>query len=102
MRWIKEEKLKMVLAYKKNSFAPTVDGFSIEAMHSRIKIWAKVYDIYDQNGLEHRSRHWTYEDRINAVQRILNGESYHEVARSLGMSTETQVSTWHRKYLELG
>ena len=52
--------------------------------------------------MEHQSRHWTYEDKIYAVQRLLDGESYHEVARSLGMSTETQVSTWHRKYLELG
>jgi len=102
MRWTKEEKLKMVLEYKKNGFTPIVEGCSKKAMYNRIRMWAKVYDVYGEDGLEHRSRHWTYKDKRNAIQRVLNGESYHEVAYSLGMSTETQISTWHRKYLELG
>ena len=102
MRWTKEEKLKMVLEYKSIGFTPAVEGCSRKTMHENIRKWAKVYDLYGEGGLEHRSRHWTYEDKINAVQRVLNGESYHEVAYSLGMSTETQIRTWHRKYLELG
>lgn len=102
MRWTKEEKLKMVLEYEKNGFIPIVEGCSMRTMYRHILAWAKVYDVYGESGLEHRSRHWTYEDKINAVQRVLNGESYHEVAHSLGMSSKTQVSTWHRKYLELG
>lgn len=102
MRWSKEEKLKMVLEYKKNSFTPTVEGCSRKTMHNRIRKWAKVYDLYGECGLEHRSRHWTYEDKRNAVQRVLDGESYSEVARSLGIPIETQVLIWHRKYLELG
>ena len=102
MRWTKEEKLKMVLEYKNSGFTPTVDGCSRTTMHNRIRKWAQVYDLYGKNGLEHRSRHWTYEDKINAVQRVLDGESYGEVARSLGMPIETQVLIWHRKYLELG
>ena len=102
MRWTKEEKLKMVLEYKKNGFTPTVEGCSRKTMYCRIKMWSRVYELYGENGLEHRSRHWTYEDKANAVQRLLDGESYHEVAHSLGMSGETQVSIWHRKYLELG
>lgn len=102
MRWTKEEKLKMVLEYKKNRCTPFVEGCSKRTMYRRIKAWAKVYDIYGESGLEHRRRHWTYEDKINAVQRVLDGESYHEVAHSLGMSNITQMITWHRKYLELG
>ena len=102
MRWTKEEKLKMVLEYKKNGFTPTVEGCSRETMHNRIRMWAKVYDLYGESGLEHRSRHWTYEDKIKAVQRVLDGESCHEVAHSLGMPSPTLVLTWHRKYLELG
>ena len=102
MRWTKEEKLKMVLEYKKNGFTPYVEGCSRKTIRDHINIWAKVYDVYGERGLEHRSRHWTYGDKINAVQRVLDGESYHEVAHSLGMSTKTQVMTWHRKYLELG
>lgn len=102
MRWTKEEKLKMVLEYKKNGLTPTVEGCSRKTMYEHIRTWAKVYDIYGESGLEHRSRHWTYEDKINAVQRLLDGESYCDVAHSLGMSTKAQVSTWHRKYLELG
>lgn len=102
MRWTKEEKLKMVLEYRKNGFTPIVDGCSRTTMRKRIVRWSRVYEIYGENGLEHRIRHWTYEDRINAVQRVLNGESLCEVANSLGMSTETQVLNWHRKYLELG
>lgn len=102
MRWTKEEKLKMVLEYKKNGFTPTVEGCSRKTLHDHIRKWAKVYELYGEGGLEHRSRHWTYEDKINAVQRVLNGESYHQVAYSLGMSAKSQVLTWHRKYLELG
>ncbi len=102
MRWTKEEKLKMVLEYKNNGFTPTVEGCSRHTMHDHIRKWTKVYDLYGESGLEHRSRCWTYEDKINAVQRVLDGESYHEVAHSLGMSTHTRVMVWHRKYLELG
>ena len=92
----------MVLEYKKNCFTPIVEGCSRKTMHDRIRKWTKVYDLYGESGLEHRSRHWNYEDKANAVQRVLDGESYCEVARSLGMPIETEVLTWHRKYLELG
>ena len=102
MRWTKEEKLKMVLEYKKNGFTPVVKGCTKKTMYNHITMWVKIYDIYGENGLEHRSRRWTIEDKLNAVQRVLDGESYHEVAHSLGMSSESQVMTWHRKYLELG
>ena len=102
MRWTKEEKLKMVLEYKKNGFTPIVDGYSRKTMYDIILRWTKIYDIYGESGLEHRSRHWSCEDKINAVQRVLDGESYHEVAHSLGMSNKSQITTWHRKYLELG
>lgn len=102
MKWTKEEKLKMVLEYKNNGLTPIVEGCSRKTMHDRIRKWTKVYDLYGESGLEHRSRHWTYEDKVNAVQRVLDGESYGEVAHSLGMAIETQVMTWHRKYLELG
>ena len=102
MRWTKEEKLKMVLEYKNNGFTPIVEGCSRKTMYDRILRWAKVYDLYGESGLEHRSRRWTYEDKIKAVQRVLDGESYHEVAHSLGRSNITQITTWHRKYLELG
>ncbi len=102
MRWTKEEKLKMVLEYKKDCFTPIVEGCLRETMYKRIKAWTRVYDLYGEDGLEHRIRHWSFEDKINAVQRVLDGESYHEVAHSLGMCTKSQVVTWHRKYLELG
>ena len=102
MRWTKEEKLKMVLEYEKDGFTPTVEGCSRKTMYHNVRKWARVYDLYGESGLEHRNRRWTYENKVNAVQRVLDGESYHEVAHSLGMSTKTQVMTWHRKYLELG
>ena len=92
----------MVLEYKNNGYTPIVEGCSRRTMYEHIRKWAKVYDFYGESGLEHRNRHWTYEDKINAVQRVLDGESYYEVAHSLGMSTESQLLTWHRKYLELG
>ena len=102
MRWTKEEKLNMVLEYKKSGFTPIVDGCSRTTMRHRIVRWSRVYELYGENGLEHRSIHWTYKDKANAVQRVIDGESYCEVANSLGMCNETQVLTWHRKYLELG
>ena len=98
MRWTKEEKLKMVLEYKKSGFTPIVKDCTKKILRDHIREWVKVYELYGEGGLEHRSRHWTYEDKINAVQRVLNGESYHEVAHSLGMSSHTRVMAWHRKY----
>ena len=92
----------MVLEFKNHGYTPIVEGCSRRTMYEHIRKWAKVYDLYGESGLEHQSRRWTYEDKINAVQRVLDGESYHEVAHSLGMSTISQVMTWHRKYLELG
>lgn len=92
----------MVLEYKSNGFTPNVEGCTRKTMHDHIRKWVIVYDLYGESGLEHQSRHWTYEDKIKAVQRVLDGESYHEVAYSLGASTKSQVVTWHRKYLELG
>ena len=102
MRWTKEEKLKMVLEYKNKGIIPRVTGCTRTTFTRTLISWMRVYELYGESGLEHRIRHWTYEDKVNAVQRILDGESYHEVAHSLGMSTKTQVSSWHRKYLELG
>ena len=92
----------MVLEYKKSGFIPIMDGCSRKTMYNRILRWTKIYDIYGKSSLEHRSRHWTFEDKIYAVQRVLDGESYYEVAHSLGVSNITQIATWHRKYLELG
>ena len=92
----------MVLEYKSNGFTPTVEGCSRHTMRVRIRKWAKIYDIYGESALEHRNRHWDYDDKINAVQRVLDGESYYEVAHSLGMLDKGQVMTWYRKYLELG
>ena len=102
MRWTKDEKLKMVLEYKNKGFIPYVTGCSRNSFTRRLISWTRVYELYGESGLEHRSRHWTYEDKKNAVQRVLDGESYCDVAHSLGMPIETQVLNWHRKYLELG
>ena len=102
MRWTKEEKLKMVLEYKKSGFTPIVDGCSKKTMYKHILAWARVYEIYGESGLEHQIRHWTYEDKANAVQRVLNGETYYEVAHSLGMTYKSSVVVWHRNYLEHG
>ena len=102
MKWTKEEKLKMVLEYKNDHIIPDVEGYSRSTIGHIIRVWYRVYELYGESGLEHRSRRWTFKDKINAVQHVLDGESYHEVAYSLGMSNITQIATWHRKYLELG
>ena len=56
----------------------------------------------DQTTMDIKNIVKPYEDKIKAVQRVLDGESYCEVSHSLGMPVETQVINWHRKYLELG
>ena len=77
-------------------------GCSRKTLTRTLVSWARVYELYGESGLEHRSRHWTYDDKVNAVQRVLNGESYYEVAHSLGMLDKGRVMVWYRKYLELG
>ena len=102
MRWTKEEKLKMVLEYKNKGIIPYVTGCTRNTFTRTLISWTRVYELYGESGLEHQSRRWTYEDKVNAVRRVLDGESYHEVAHSLGMCGDAQVLKWHRKYLELG
>jgi len=58
--------------------------------------------VCGENGLVHRYRWWKFDNKINAVYRVLNGESYYEVAYSLGMSNKATILSWHRKYLEFG
>ena len=92
----------MVLEYKNSGYIPYVSGCKRVTFTRKLVSWTRVYELYGESGLEHRVRHWTYEDKIKAVQRVLDGESYYEIAHSLGMSCNTQILTWHRKYLELG
>ena len=61
MRWTKKEKLKMVLEFKNHGYTPIVEGCSRKTMHDRIRKWTKVYDLYGEDGLGHRSRCWTYQ-----------------------------------------
>ena len=51
MRWTKEEKLKMVLEYKKSGFTPTVDGCSRATMRKRIVRWSRAYELYGEVGI---------------------------------------------------
>lgn len=61
-----------------------------------------LWFVCGENGLVHRYRWWKFDNKINAVYRVLNGESYYEVAYSLGMSNKATILSWHRKYLEFG
>lgn len=64
-------------------------------------MWARIYDALGEPGLEHKKPKRNWKDKMNMIQRIIDGESISEVAYSNGIQYDL-LSKWYKIYQESG
>ena len=72
---------------------------------SNIKYQCRLYELYGEKAFEDRgtSRTYTREEKLKAIDRVLNGkESRRQVALSMMLSEPKIVEDWVNKYLKEG
>ena len=101
MRFTKEFKLECVRKHKAGEHIDDPGGCKHETFARMIRVWTRIYDALGEEGLEHRRREWSWQDKMALVQRVLGGESLTSVANSSGIQTDL-LSKWHKIYKEHG
>lgn len=105
MKYTFEQKLKWVRDYMSGGWVPIPEGCpsSIVGWHAKVMKWVHVYERFGAEGLRHgRTRKFSKERKLEAVRRVLAGESARSVAYSLGMACNSSVLIWVRAYREKG
>ena len=104
MRYSKKEKLRWVESYKKGRYIDTPEGVARHTFLHKVNDWAKMYDLYGPDALDHRRSNRVYppEDKMAAVARVLAGESMGAVSKSIGMTQAGCLLHWCRAYSERG
>ncbi|OPZ34912.1 MAG: Integrase core domain protein [Tenericutes bacterium ADurb.BinA155] len=105
MKYTFEQKLKWVRDYMSGGSVPVPKGCpsSLKGWHRKVLTWIHVYEIFGEKGLIHgRDKKFSQGRKIEAVRRVLAGESISGVAYSLGMANCACVMNWLRAYREKG
>jgi len=99
-----EFKKKCIKAYEEGKALPTVPGVLPISMIKFVTQWRLLLKEQGERGLTNEIIYRTYslKDKIKAVKRVNESESYSAVARSLGMRTHSTVRRWHMDYMEHG
>ena len=101
MRFTKEFKLECVKKYQNGERIDLPAGWKYRTFQHRVRMWSRIYESLGEIGLEHKKPKRTWQDKMNMIQRVLNGESISEVAYSNGIQ-ENLLSKWYKIYQELG
>ena len=101
MRYTKEFKLKCIQKYKAGELIDNPSGCTHETFHHAVVRWARIYDSLGEVGLEHKKPKRTWEDKMNMIQRIIDGESIQGVALSNGILCAL-LSKWYKIYQKFG
>jgi hypothetical protein len=99
MKYTFEQKLKWVRDYMSGGWVPVPKGCrsSLKGWHKKVLTWIHVYEIFGEEGLRHgRTRKFSQGQKLEAVRRVLAGESMSAVAYSLGMANCGCVINWLR------
>lgn len=88
MRYTKEFKLECVRKYKAGERIDDPGGCKHHSFHECVRKWSKMYDSLGEVGFEHKKPKRSWEDKFNMIQRVLNGESFSEVAFSNGIQPD--------------
>ena len=104
MVYSKEDKLRIIKLYLEgvNIYPPDLTPQQKDNMRKRIKNWVNVYKKFGEQGLELKAHRYTPEQKIAAVERVLNGESRYQVSYSLGLTNRDTIRDWIRKYEKYG
>lgn len=101
MRFTKEFKLECVQKYKDGVSINDPGGCKHKTFADTVRRWVRIYDSLGEVGLEHKKPKRAWQDKMNMIQRVLNGESISEVAYSNGIQ-ENLLSKWYKIYQESG
>ena len=101
MRYTKEFKLECVRKYKAGERIDDPSGCKHDSFHECVRKWSKIYDSLGEVGFEHKKPKRSWEDKFNMIQRVLNGESFSEVAFSNGIQPDLLIK-WYKIYQESG
>ena len=101
MRFTKEFKLECVKKYQNGEHIDLPAGWKCQIFRNRVRMWKRIYESLGEIGLEHKKLKRTWQDKMNMIQRVLDGESISEVAYSNGIQ-ENLLSKWYKIYQESG
>ena len=101
MRFTKEFKLECIRKYKAGEGINDPGGCKHKTFVDTVRRWIRIYDSLGEVGLEHKKPKRSWQDKMNMIQRVLNGESISEVAFSNGIQ-ENLLSKWYKIYQESG
>ena len=101
MRYTKEFKLECVRKYKIGERIYDPGGCTHKTFIDTVRQWVRIYDSLGDIGLEHVVHKRKWQDKMNMIQIILNGESISAVALSNGIQ-ENLLSKWYKIYQEFG
>ena len=97
MRFTTKFKLECVKKYQNGERIDLPAGWKYQTFRNRVRMWSRIYESLGEIGLEHKKPKRTWQDKMNMIQRVLNGESFSEVAYSNGIQ-ESILSKWYKIY----
>ena len=101
MRYTKEFKLECIKKYKNRDRIIDPPGPTHRQFHNMVLKWVSVYDILGEAGLEHDKPQLSAETIIELIKRVESGESYTQVAYSVGRMPDL-IIRWHKIYRQDG
>lgn len=64
-------------------------------------IW-HLYENHGEDKLKHKFNKWTKTQKELAIKRVINGESINRVALDIGLTSNSLLSSWIKRYKENG
>ena len=101
MRYTKEFKLECIKKYKNGDRIIDPPGPTHHQFHNMVLRWVHIYDILGEAGLEHNKPKLSAEMIVELINRVESGESYSQVAYSVGKQATTLIK-WHKIYRQDG
>ena len=101
MKYSKEFKLECVMKYKNGEYVKDPPGVKHKSFHRQVQRWKYIYDSLGEIGLEHNKPTLSFEERLQLIVRVENGDSYTYVANSVGIQ-ESLLIKWHKIYRQEG
>lgn len=101
MKYSKEFKIKTVLLWKKEKRYIIPQGIKRKSWYNKIRKWERIYDQLGEKGLEHNNLQLSFDDKLQCINRLLNGESAISIAISYGKQ-ETSIIKWYKIYRQYG
>ena len=101
MKYSKEFKLECVMKYKNGEYIKDPPGVKHHQFHNQVLMWCRKYDALGEIGLDRNKPTLTFNERMQLITRVENGESYMHVALSAGIQSDLLIR-WHKIYRQEG